>query len=713
MNNNIRERKNAMNSQSPRQGHSLPRTTEDDKLKRSSRARSGGQRKTYFMVPLLTMMLVVLIFAGLEFFPRPTTSTSSLTQSQSQHEMAQTTRSKKKILGKPASDIDSNANNANANGNAKIGLSQHEKKVLRKPASADINSSNANANANGKTIRKLSENVDFHSNYDKIHCLVQNKDKSEICRPDILGEFLEEGAAALIHAPLKSIPLKRRIPGSLANNDTYIQEQRDISPSNGTATALVEYNPSLVALYENTEKGIVPALETELLDYITGRYIDDFLDEEADRVMYIRTQRSTNHHACGVNMRKIHKTIAEQCFVAISLLDKDLQAIPDAELVVNMDWYIINRHVRFDHQRYRSDYGAYNCQINDVALIAQRSTKTNSKKDQLFLLFSGESQSQMIPIDLRRTLHSADNGDGWNTKIKNAPLPASDLANEKALYGEGLQMRFLDNLIRSGKGGKVKTINKVLHQEAFLDWRKNYHILEATDGSTWFEISPLRDHETRPINFFHHKFETSADLNYFPNSTIYVASKRSGVKRRTYEGQTTHSWYRSEPRYSSLSLKNEDIQRGGIKFRGTACCADINFNGEQVKVGLTHTVTKERAYLHAFYAFQPFPPFKIVALSGYFCLGGMKSEDIGYDDHWMSQRVIDVESELAQMIVKGETYNCPKVTFASGINEMIDSRSNIIISYGVGDCYSRSIVVSKKKIEILLSGKMDKMSTQK
>ncbi len=29
----------------------------------------------------------------------------------------------------------------------------------------------------------------------------------------------------------------------------------------------------------------------------------------------------------------------------------------------------------------------------------------------------------------------------------------------------------------------------------------------------------------------------------------------------------------------------------------------------------------------------------------------------------------------------------------------------IIISYGVGDCYSRSIVVPKQKIQILLSGK--------
>ncbi len=48
----------------------------------------------------------------------------------------------------------------------------------------------------------------------------------------------------------------------------------------------------------------------------------------------------------------------------------------------------------------------------------------------------------------------------------------------------------------------------------------------------------------------------------------------------------------------------------------------------------------------------------------------MKSADIGYDDHWMSQRSIEAESDLARMDVLGDTYNCPKVSFATGINEM-------------------------------------------
>ncbi len=555
---------------------------------------------------------------------------------------------------------------------------------------------------NSSASRRISDHVDFHLNYDMVRCL-QNKDKSGRCRLDTLGEFLEEEGAAFIHAPLKSIPLKRRIPRSMANNDTFIEEQRNTSPSNGTATALVEYNPTLIALYENTENGLVSPFETKMLDYITGRYLDDISDEEADRVMYISVQRSTNHHACGVQLKKKHETIAEQCFVAIALLDKDLQAIPGAELVVDLDYYMINFHVPLE-DRFHSDFGAYNCQMNDVTITAQRSSKTNPLKDQLFLLFSGQAHSNMIPIDLRRILHSTDSGDGWDTKINNAPLPATRLADEEALYGEGLQIRFLDALVRTNARPLKTSAKKTLQQTAFLDWRKNYHFLEATDGSTWFELTPLRNHETRPINFFHDKFETVEDLNYFPNTTTFLAAPRSGSIRRTHEGQTTSSWYHDEPLYDSVSLKRSDIQLPGVKFRGTACCADMNYRGEQVKVGITHTVSKERSYLYAFYAFKPSPPFEIVALSGYFCFGGMKSSDIGYEDHWMSERLIDPESDLARLDVMGETYNCPKVAFASGINEMVDSRDNIIISYGVGDCYSRSIVVPKQKIQILLSG---------
>jgi len=152
--------------------------------------------------------------------------------------------------------------------------------------------------------------------------------------------------------------------------------------------------------------------------------------------------------------------------------------------------------------------------------------------------------------------------------------------------------------------------------------------------------------------------------------------------------------------FRTIFMKRNEIQESGIRYRGTACCGDMKYNGQDVKIGITHTVTAERSYLHAFYAFKPYPPFEIVSVSGYFCLGALQSSDVGYDDHWMSKR----DEHGKDMDVKGETYSCPKITFVTGITEMIHDQDNFVISYGVKDCYSRSIIVPKEKVRILLSG---------
>jgi len=115
-------------------------------------------------------------------------------------------------------------------------------------------------------------------------------------------------------------------------------------------------------------------------------------------------------------------------------------------------------------------------------------------------------------------------------------------------------------------------------------------------------------------------------------------------------------------------------------------------------------VTDKRAYLSQFYAFHPYPPFDIVAISGHSCFNHMNENDIGYSAQWISARPI--KNRTAPILIKSENYRCPIITFASGMNEMIGHKGeNVIISYGVNDCYSRSIVVPKKKIEMLLLGK--------
>ena len=77
-------------------------------------------------------------------------------------------------------------------------------------------------------------------------------------------------------------------------------------------------------------------------------------------------------------------------------------------------------------------------------------------------------------------------------------------------------------------------------------------------------------------------------------------------------------------------------------------------------------VTNYRQYLSQFYAFLPYPPFKVVAISGHFCLSHMNENDIGYSKQWNSLRPIDKTA-----LIQNETYRCPIVAFANGLKEKI------------------------------------------
>jgi hypothetical protein len=130
----------------------------------------------------------------------------------------------------------------------------------------------------------------------------------------------------------------------------------------------------------------------------------------------------------------------------------------------------------------------------------------------------------------------------------------------------------------------------------------------------------------------------------------------------------------------------------------------MELNGTMVKVGISHTIANLfRAYLNQFYAFSPEPPFDIIAVSGHFCLNHMNKNDIGYSAQWISARP-SINNALP-ILINSEKFRCPPITFAFGLTEMIGhDGNNLIISYGVNDCYSRSLVVPKKKVEMLLLG---------
>lgn len=118
-------------------------------------------------------------------------------------------------------------------------------------------------------------------------------------------------------------------------------------------------------------------------------------------------------------------------------------------------------------------------------------------------------------------------------------------------------------------------------------------------------------------------------------------------------------------------------------------------DGRQMKLGISHFVVRPLTYLHRFYVFLPEKPFQVVQVSTLFCLGHMKQSDLNSEKHWLSWAQHTFNPRQAKIGEDENVYDCPELTFASGITNMIGHRDNyVIISYGVDDCYSRSIMLT-------------------
>ena len=161
--------------------------------------------------------------------------------------------------------------------------------------------------------------------------------------------------------------------------------------------------------------------------------------------------------------------------------------------------------------------------------------------------------------------------------------------------------------------------------------------------------------------------------------------------------------------------------------RGGACCIELEHTTggsdttKPLLVGIQHVKTpwqKSRRhdtsgtgelqanhYLSSFYAFEPTPPYNLVAQSGYFCLPFASASS----DQTPSSPANTIAKATAWRSLKlgNETFpRCPRIHFVSGLilldNNNQNDEGDVLISYGVNDCYSRFFVISREEIFRLL-----------
>ena len=224
---------------------------------------------------------------------------------------------------------------------------------------------------------------------------------------------------------------------------------------------------------------------------------------------------------------------------------------------------------------------------------------------------------------------------------------------------------------------------------------------------------------------FHKNRKLQKNLNYFvEKNNVMVERKPMGAKwRMDLEGRCQTKEVKPKdppipPPQPSFKTSDELYlvtnglylsKKSYTEERGSACCVSLTGpDGEDLMLGISHSKTKVQGkksrtplksgweaneFFSSFYVMKREAPYNVVARSGRFCLGFGSEEE---------QRTNPFVLSNMKPLVIGETYNCPKIHFVSGMVEKANDPSRVIIAYGVNDCTGRFVEVSKASIYDML-----------
>ena len=159
------------------------------------------------------------------------------------------------------------------------------------------------------------------------------------------------------------------------------------------------------------------------------------------------------------------------------------------------------------------------------------------------------------------------------------------------------------------------------------------------------------------------------------------------------------------------------------KDRGSACCIQLEreyyvdllqLDGDKANkmiaelpyllFGIAHIRSRHHTYVSRLYAFSPIEPdLAVVARSGQFCFPDDGSGDGGVASIQEPHRSILSNISLhIQNNVDDYTADCSKSQWVSGMVEVVDDPSQIVVGLGMDDCVSRFVVVRKRDVAVHL-----------
>lgn len=379
-------------------------------------------------------------------------------------------------------------------------------------------------------------------------------------------------------------------------------------------------------------------------------------------------------------------------YLGIALLDESLDIIPGTSIVVDLNHDDPYRKVMPYDQVYED------CRLFLVA-------------GSFYLCCN----AYIWRVGLRRRPRRKNGG---VIPFKNA-TPARNVYDN--FYGDGLELSKHSTHHLFGAGKNFNLFRSRSKGIPLPPSRSHSTNRPLTPNDYYVQLFPTSPHEYRRMKFPSRPSpnEDGGGFNPFPRGWDAAAKSNASEPAPSFDTPDTYNniTYAVEGTGNTSTESFFSSERDGDSGRdkGTACCVEISLGRKQVLVGISHVKTaasswwqrdvhkryksiRPARYLSRFYAFDPSPPFDIVARSGFFCLGfADASESRGNP---FAGRNEGGDSALSLF---DDAFNCPTIHFPSGISEYVGDASKAIISYGVNDCYPRMIVVKKEEIASALA----------
>ncbi|KAG7365840.1 hypothetical protein IV203_028510 [Nitzschia inconspicua] len=459
--------------------------------------------------------------------------------------------------------------------------------------------------------------------------------------------------------------------------------------------------------------------------------------------VYIVVYRVTHKHNCydgNINIQLLggNWNPTSTDYLGVALLDRQLNILMDSTL--NLFNHPVLPHLN-DYRIYNLNEQLYLTSVNHIVPLYLKINDNNNSSNNVTTTTSGTVDPSWVPVPLA-FINDENNNNNNNITTKNASAAAVTPPFR-------VWLRNYTSCPVYGQKGSSKNLLYFVSRNS--DSINGNHTSNDNNNNK----KKNTKHNTRnstPIRVIHYPRSNPNDVRNVELDTP------CGQQTITPFDENAREWY---PQSSFDTIDRQLFPRSVLFLadRGSACCIDMvdPTTGRKVMVAIVHPKTffpgkrlpkgvAPNTYLSRFIAMESQSPYRIVARSGMFCLGypnttndellmvndnrnNNNNNNNNSNDTFATTSSSSVrnypnpiaDDRMGPIMFGNVPMECPRIHFVMGMVEKIDHddadhddadgsasssssssstllSSRVLISYGVSDCLSHIIEISKDEI---------------